>query len=69
METTFISAAEAGVILGKTRHRINQLAAQGILTSQRIGNSNVITKESVLALKKSNSPSTKLGSRKRAKKR
>jgi hypothetical protein len=51
METTYISAQQAATILRKTQRRVNQLVAVGILSGQVIGNSNVISKASVLKLK------------------
>jgi excisionase family DNA binding protein len=42
-----ISATEAARILGKSKRRVNQLVADGELAAQRIGNANVIERESV----------------------
>jgi excisionase family DNA binding protein len=42
-----ISATEAARILGKSKRRVNQLVADGELVAQRIGNANVIERESV----------------------
>lgn len=51
MMETSISASEAGRIIGKSRRRVNQLVEAGVLRGRLVGNSNVISRASVLRLK------------------